>query len=220
LAQISRPTFAGCRLRRRPIWSVLAIFSNAFHSAATRSRGLEPPSGLRPVQRTGSSKSRPRPPGTRLCAYGRRPSRRSQSSPGGRPQEEIGADDRVSVAHPPGAAKHLSLDEIEAGADGLRNLLLHRLVRRRTEHMNMNVCSRRKLADARRQLDGRTPRRPPAILLCPLYVDSRRRLGANSILGGGRIALMAARAHERRCAFRAVPPGRIQGWPPAPSLLV
>ena len=32
-------------------------------------------------------------------------------------------------------------------------------------------------------------------------------------LESGRIALMAARAHERRCAFRAVcAPDRIQGW--------
>src|SRR5258708_27590586 len=45
--------------------------------------------------------------------------------------EEIGVGDRVALAHGPRTPEHLSLDEIEAGADGLRRLLLHRLVRRR-----------------------------------------------------------------------------------------
>src|ERR1700722_16086294 len=45
--------------------------------------------------------------------------------------EEIGVGDRVALAHGPRTSEHLSLDQIEAGADGLRRLLLHRLVRRR-----------------------------------------------------------------------------------------
>ena len=40
--------------------------------------------------------------------------------------------------------------------------------------------------------------------LCPLDVDSRRRLGAPSILGGGRIALIAFGGYDARSAFRAV----------------
>lgn len=55
---------------------------------------------------------------------------------------------------------------------------------------------------------------PQSSLVCPQYVDSRHRVGISKILGGGRIALMAARAHEADVRFATcVLLDRIQGWP-------
>ena len=45
--------------------------------------------------------------------------------------EEIGVGDRIGLAHHPGPAEHLLLNQVEARADGLRNLLLHCFDRRR-----------------------------------------------------------------------------------------
>jgi hypothetical protein len=68
---------------------------------------------------------------------------------------------------------------------------------------------------------SRQLRCPPHARQCLLNVDSRHHIGANSILGGGRIALLAARAQNADVRFApCVPPDRIQGWPPALSRLV
>ena len=41
-------------------------------------------------------------------------------------RKQIGVGDRIRLAHDPRAAKQLALDQVETGADGLRNFLSHR----------------------------------------------------------------------------------------------
>ncbi len=140
--------------------------------------------------------------------------------------EEIGVGDRIGLAHRPGPAKHLSLDQIETGADGFRNLLLHRLVRR------WIVCP----AIAARAVSVRDMHRRAEIGVERLHFRERERIvdrrepRLRMALGdegenGRRLGQHAAPGHERRHAalridLEIIGPGLLGGGEVDPPCLV